>query len=81
MDHFEANHMEMVRDNLEAELERFKAALTPSADTKAAYIGEFSVSLPDLDENGIEYTRKINVPWTTIKEIMASILAKAEGKP
>lgn len=65
------------------ELARLREALTPSAETKAAYIGEFSVSFPDYDENGIEYTRKINVPWTTIKEIMAAISARAaqESQP
>lgn len=53
-------------------------ALTPSGHTKAAYIGEFSVELPDTDEDGSEYRRSINVPWTTIKEIMAAIKLRAE---
>lgn len=58
------------------EVERLRNALTPSAETKAAYIGEFSVPLTDIDENGEEYTRRINVPWTTIKEVM-SVIRKA----
>ena len=54
-----------------------REALTPSEGTKAAYIGEFSISFPDIDEEGQEVRRKINVPWTTVKEIMAAILARA----
>lgn len=54
-----------------------REALTPSAETKAAYMGEFRVPLPDRDEEGNEVMRHINVPWTTIKEIMAAIRARA----
>jgi hypothetical protein len=61
-----------------AELEALEAALTPSEDTKKAYMSEFSVPLPDWDENGDEVMRRINVPWTTIKEIMAAIRAYAD---
>jgi hypothetical protein len=57
--------------------ERYREALTPSAETKAAYIGEFSFKVelahPRL---GSEF-RSIDVPWTTIKEIMAAIRARA----
>ena len=52
-------------------------ALTPSGDTKAAYIGEFSFSLTRIDGNGDEYSEKVYVPWTTIKEIMAAIRNRA----
>lgn len=52
-------------------------ALTPSAETKAAYMGEFSFSIPALDENGEEASQKVTVPWTTIKEIMAAISLRA----
>jgi len=65
----------------QAEIKRLKEALTPSADTKAAYIGEFSfgVTLTAGDE---EDYRIIQVPWTTIKEIMAAISERAErSKP
>ena len=58
---------------LAARVEQLEAALTPSTETKATYMGEFSVPLPDLDEDGNEYTRHINVPWVTVKEIMAHI--------
>lgn len=44
---------------------------------KAEYMGEFHVPLPDVDEDGNECTRRIMVPWTTIKEIMAAICARA----
>jgi len=51
-------------------------ALTPSADTKAAYIGEikFTVST-GFEEDGCEVWQDITVPWTTIKDIMAMVLA------
>ena len=54
----------------------FSEALTPSGDTKAAYIGEFSfpITLYLGDE---EDTRYVDVPWTTIKEIMAAIRTRA----
>ena len=63
----------------DAEIERLRAALTPSAETKAAYMGEFTIPLPDRDEDGNEVMRSINMPWTTIKEIMAAIRAYAEA--
>ena len=56
--------------------------LTEENGAKAALMGEFSVSLPeycvycsgqgceDCDGSG-QVTRKINVPWITIKEIYA----------
>lgn len=52
-------------------------ALTPSGDTKAAYMGEFAFSLTRVDEAGDEYPEKVYVPWTTIKEIMAAIRERA----
>jgi len=58
---------------------RLEEALTPSAATKAAYIGEFYFLVDDRDEDGEECTRQIMVPWTTIKEIMAAIRARADG--
>ena len=61
----------------DAEIERLKEAMTPSAETKAALMGEFTVPLPEIDEDGEEYIRRINVPWTTVKEIMTAIRARA----
>ena len=75
-------------ETLSSELERVKGerdalaeALTPSAETKAAYIGEFAfnVDTVGIDEDGepVDCTRRVTVPWTTIKEIMAAIRARA----
>lgn len=60
----------------QAEIERLREALTPSADTKAAYIGEFSFTVTLRAGNQEDY-RRIEVPWTTIKEIMAAISERA----
>ena len=69
------------RDALRARVERLEEALTPSGDTKAEYISEFyhtiELSHPGL---GTEH-RRISVPWTTIKEIMAAIHARAAADP
>jgi hypothetical protein len=58
-------------------------ALTPSGDTKAAYHGEFKFDVPldGYDEDGeiLEGLKSVYVPWTTVKEIMAAILRRAEG--
>lgn len=61
----------------QAENERLREALEPSGETKAEYIGDFSVRFPMFDDNGEEYTHSINVPWTTIKEIMCAIRQRA----
>lgn len=58
---------------------KYQEALTPSEETKAAYIGEFSFPLPETDDEGSEVMRQISVPWKTIKEIMAAIRSRAEG--
>lgn len=82
-----ANDMRTRAEKVETEFAQARKALTPSAETKAAYMGEFSISFPDWDHNGDEITRRINVPWVTIKEIMAAISARAlitdtkEGQP
>lgn len=54
---------------LDDRIEELEAALTPSGTTKAAYIGEFKFK--------ISPRREVMVPWTTIKEIMAAIMANA----
>lgn len=70
----------------EAERDALRAALTPSTETKAAYMGEFhfetEVANPawneDTDEEEPEYLiEKAVVPWDTIKQIMAAISARA----
>jgi hypothetical protein len=62
----------------EARCRALNEALTPSADTKAAYIGEvkFTVST-GFDEDGSEIWQDITVPWTTTKDIMAMIVGYA----
>lgn len=64
-------------------------ALTPSAGTKAEYIGEFTIAVerflneddePD-DGGAVDPYDHIQVPWTTIKQIMAAIRARAEASP
>ena len=65
---------------------RLREALTPSGHTKAAYHGEFDFNITDTvfdpdAEEFIEVQRKIYVPWTTVKEIMAAILARAVLEP
>lgn len=66
--------------HLRGKVERLQEALTPSGDTKSAYIGEFSFNIEDRDEDGEECSRNVVVPWTTVKEIMAAIRARAEMK-
>lgn len=56
---------------------RLREAVTPSAATKAAYIGEFHFFIDDRNEDGEECTRMVTVPWTTTKEIMKAILDRA----
>jgi hypothetical protein len=57
-------------------IETLRAALTPSAETKSAYMGEFSFPKTYTDEYGDEISVNMSVPWTTIKEIMKAISAR-----
>jgi hypothetical protein len=61
---------------LEAEVASLRGALTPSGDTKAAYIGEFQMGIT-LRARGEEEYRRVQIPWDTIKEIMAAIRERA----
>ena len=65
---------------LMAENAKLRAALTPSGETKAAYIGEFSFSIYVGEDDGEEIFQRITVPWTTVKEIMAAILTRAGAR-
>lgn len=56
--------------------ERYERALTPSAETKATYIGEFGFTVELAGEDG-PFNRDFQVPWTTIKEIMKAISKEA----
>jgi hypothetical protein len=62
--------------SLQQRLEEAREALTPSGETKVAYTGEF-YWIEDLEYDGVTPGRKVYVPWTTIKEIMAAIRARA----
>jgi hypothetical protein len=64
-------------DKVESENKRMREALEPSAETKAAYIGEFSIPVHLTDDDGCGIVFQANIPWTTIKEIMAAIKARA----
>lgn len=66
-------------EKAEAEAKALREALTPSASTKAAYIGKFSFSYEaGVDEFGDDLIfDNVSVPWTTIKEIMAAIRSRA----
>lgn len=60
-------------------LARLLEALTPSGATKAAYSGEFRFSfVHGVDEDGNDVSINVQVPWTTIKDVMAAILKRAE---
>lgn len=53
-------------------------ALTPSGETKAHYSGEFFFEVDHYDEESQEVlSRRVTVPWTTVKEIMSAIRARA----
>ncbi|MHA7852237.1 hypothetical protein [Roseovarius sp.] len=65
------------RDALRAKLEAAVGAMTPSGDTKAAYMGKFSFPITLYHPKLGEETRRVSVPWTCIKEIMAMIHARA----
>jgi len=69
---------------LEARVTGLMEALVPSAETKAAYMGEFYMGVTMSHPRLGEETRKVQIPWTTIKEVMAAIRARAalaSGKP
>jgi hypothetical protein len=78
---YNAKTIEMVGqagERAEMEVARLREALIPSGDTKAAYSGEFEYEVPSDYYEGTTITT--TVPWTTIKEIMAAIRKRAEGK-
>lgn len=69
----ERNEMRARAEAAEAEVERLREALTPSAATKSAYMGEVECDCPTE-------TWRHFVPWTAIKAIMAMIRARAALK-
>lgn len=61
-------------DELTRERDTLLAALTPSAETKGSYIGEFTTK-------GCGDCATVVVEWTTIKDIMEAIRAQAAFDP
>lgn len=61
---------------LESQVAAFNDALDPDK-TKHAYIGEFRFNFPAFHGDGEEISYTLNVPWRTIKEIMATIKRRA----
>jgi hypothetical protein len=63
------------------ERDALREALKPSGNTKAAYIGEFQFPFtyyaPDEDGETVEVNVEVTIPWTSIKEVMAAIRARA----
>jgi len=75
-------------DTLRAENARLREALTPSAGTKAAYIGEwheevelYNPAHEDDEDEPETISHHVPVSWTTIKSIMAAIRARAALNP
>lgn len=79
--HLDIKHPHQViadyRGEIEAKEERLIAAIIPSAETKAAYIGEVIDPWIRVDDDGNEWTEGHEVSWTAIKEIMALIRKQA----
>ena len=74
--------LEELRNALDAknkELEAYKDALAPSADTKCAYHGEISWLTDGLDEDGADDLVRVYMPWTKMKEFMALIRGYAKS--
>lgn len=67
-----AEHDRIVAEK-DAEIARLREALTPSAETKAAYWSEVECDCPTE-------TWRHYVPWTSIKQIMKMIRARAALK-
>ena len=60
-----------------ARLAAYEEALTPSVETKIAYMGEFTFWDTEMDEDGNEHRIRRDVPWPTVKEIMKRIKNRA----
>ena len=61
------------------ELVAYRNALTPSSETKAAYIGEIEWTREAFDENGESEIETLSIPWTSMKEFMAMIRGYAKA--
>jgi hypothetical protein len=61
----------------EAEVVRLREALTPSGDTKAAYIGEIKERIMQVDEFGDERWINHTISWDATKATMKMITDRA----
>lgn len=84
--HFREQGLQTIRELVasgivrEKEVARLREALTPSANTKGAYSGEFGKIRTVFDDSGEDWDELEYVPWTVIKDIMAAIRKRAETK-
>jgi hypothetical protein len=74
---------QLLADNeqLSAALCRLQEALTPSIDTKSAYVGTFVYSVDGFDDDGNACSDEVCVPWHAIKDIMKVIRERAAVEP
>lgn len=69
------------RAEADAENARLRAALTPSAETKAAYVDEVKMAVDTAyHEDSCTVRQDVTIPWVAIKEIMALIRKQAGQK-
>jgi septal ring factor EnvC (AmiA/AmiB activator) len=61
------------------ELGAYKNALSPSSETKAAYIGEIEWTRSNINDDGEEELEILSLPWTEMKEFMALIRGYAKS--
>ena len=71
------NLLKKENELLKAKLLAFEESLTPSAETKGYFIGEFSFDEEVFNGEDKYVTQRCTVPWTTIKEIMKAIKIRA----
>lgn len=75
------SHLMKLLGEVKAQRDRLIAALTPSAETKGAYIGEVrddvTVWVEDDEGDMAERTDRRHVSWTAIKDVMT--LIRKEG--
>ena len=69
----------LFRQNPFKRIRAYEEALTPSGDTKYAYIGEVRIPFTWTDENGYEHTETVAVTWDATKQIMKMIRSRAES--
>ncbi len=66
-------HIQTANTKLRAKRDALIEALTPSAGTKCEYMGEWEVVASHIGHT-------VDIPWTTIKDIMAAIRNRAQER-